>query len=147
MNTQAPTVLVIDDDHDIAELLACFLARDGLRPAIALNGIMGLQQARDLLPSVILCDSCMPGMGGLKVIERLRGDAVTAGIPIVLMSGDPGYFKDSGANAFLQKPFRITEVLAMARSFTPAATEIARESHEAWECAAQRRGHSQAVLA
>lgn len=150
MNQNASTVLVIDDDHSIAELIACFLARDKLRPVIALNGIDGLQQAQALLPSLIICDSCLPGLDGLEVIERLRGDSATAQIPIVLMSGhEAERFDGSGANAFLQKPFHMNEMVALARSFVtrPAPATAHESGHEALESAAERRCHSQAVLA
>src|ERR1051325_1876387 len=118
MNQNPSTVLVMDDDHSIAELLACFLAHAKLRPVITSDGIAGLQQARALLPSLILCDSCMPGLDGPEVIEKLRADSATARIPIVLMSGhEAARFDGSGASAFLRKPFLMNEMLTLVRSF------------------------------
>ena len=115
------TVLVIDDDHDMAELIACFLCAENFRPVIALNGPDGLAHARLLQPAAIICDSCMPGMDGLEVIETLRQNSVTTHIPILLMSGHgPGRFDGSGANAFLPKPIRVDEMLALIRSLTTA---------------------------
>ena len=115
------TVLVIDDDHDMAELIACFLSAEHFRPVIALNGPDGLAHARLLQPAAVICDSCMPGMDGLEVIETLRHDPTTTHIPILLMSGHgPGRFDGSGANAFLPKPIRVDEMLALIRSLTTA---------------------------
>ena len=119
MKQSCPTVLVIDDDHDMAELIACFLCAENFRPVIALNGPDGLAHARLLQPAAVICDSCMPGMDGLEVIEALRHDSITAPIPIVLMSGyGPGRFDGSGANAFLPKPIQIEEMLDLIRALT-----------------------------
>jgi CheY-like chemotaxis protein len=123
-------ILVIEDDHDVAELIACFLAGAKLRPVIASNGLAGLQQARSLMPSLILCDSCMPGLDGVEVISRLRADAATAGIPIILMSGyDAARFDGAGANTFLQKPFLAAELLGAVQScVTQRPVSITHES-------------------
>ena len=121
MNQPCSTVLVIDDDHDMAELIACFLCAENFRPVIALNGPDGLAHARLLQPAAVICDSCMPGLDGLEVIEALHHDPVTAHIPIVLMSGHgPGRFDGSGANAFLPKPINIEEMLGLILSLTAA---------------------------
>jgi DNA-binding response OmpR family regulator len=138
MNQQPPTVLVIEDDHDMAELIACFLVDAKIRAVIAAKGITGLEQARLLLPSLILCDSCMPGMDGLRVLEMLRANPVTAKIPIVLISGhEAARFDGSGADGFLQKPFQMTEMLAVLRSFLtkrPPDTDL-KHDRPALECA------------
>ena len=121
MNQSCATVLVIDDDHDIAELIAYFLCAENFRPVIARNGPDGLSHARLLQPAAVICDSCMPGMDGLEVIDALRHNPVTATIPIVLMSGyGPGRFDGSGANAFLPKPIHIDEMLNLIRSLIAA---------------------------
>jgi two-component system, OmpR family, phosphate regulon response regulator PhoB len=116
MIEKSPTVLVIEDDRDLAELMACFLAQGNVRPIMAANGTDGLQQARALRPSLVLCDSCLPGMDGLEVIETLRSDPGTATIPIVLMSGlDSARFDGSGANVFLPKPFHMMEMVKLVQ--------------------------------
>jgi chemosensory pili system protein ChpA (sensor histidine kinase/response regulator) len=135
MNQKVPTVLVIDDAHDVAELMACFLARARLHAVIASNGLAGLQQAQAILPSLILCDSGAAGREGLQVIERLRADPATARVPIVLMSGhgtEP--FDGSGADAFLQKPFLMSEMLAVTHRFVTRSMSETRD--EPLECAA-----------
>jgi DNA-binding response OmpR family regulator len=116
MTENSPSVLVIEDDRDIAELMACFLAEGNLRPILASNGNDGLQQARTFRPALVLCDSCLPGMDGPGVIEALRSDPETAGIPIVLMSGlDSARFDGSGANVFLPKPFHMAEMVGLVQ--------------------------------
>jgi len=131
------TVLVIDDADDVAQLLARFFARAKLHPVIASNGIAGLQQARTLLPSLIFCDADMPGLNGLQVIERLRADPATARIPIVLISGyEAARFYGSGADAFLQKPFLMNEMVALARRLV--TRRASKSGDKALECAAWR---------
>ena len=114
MNQKVATVLVIDDVPQVTELLARFLARADLYTVIAADGIIGLRQARKLLPDLILCDANLPGLDGLDLIKWLKNAPTTAHIPIVLMSGIR--CDDSGADAFLQKPFLMTEMLALVRS-------------------------------
>ena len=109
------------DENGLEKCVACFLCAEHFRPVIALNGPDGLAHARLLQPAAIICDSCMPGMDGLEVIETLRQNSVTTHIPILLMSGHgPGRFDGSGANAFLPKPIRVDEMLALIRSLTTA---------------------------
>jgi len=136
MNSFVSTVLVIEDDHSVAELIACFLAHAKLRPVIAPDGAAGLLQARALLPDLIFCDSCMPGLSGMEVIEKLRSEPATALIPVILMSGHAAErFDGSGANAFLQKPFRMTEMLALTERFVcEQSSVIADEIGHAAEC-------------
>ncbi len=128
MNRNASPVLVVEDDHDLAELISCFLADANLKSVIASNGTDGLHQAQALLPSLVLCDSCMSGLGGVEVIERLRSDPATKHIPVVLMSGhQQESFDGSGADGFLQKPFQVTEMLALVRTLIGRPDESARE--------------------
>lgn len=76
-------------------------------------------------PPPVICDSCMPDLDGLEVIEALRHDPATAHLPIVLMSGHgPGRFDGSGANAFLPKPINIEEMLGLILSLTVAEQAI-----------------------
>ena len=118
MNPKSATVLIMDDDPVLSELIACFLASAQIRAVMVMNGLTGVQQAHTLLPSLILCDSCMPGIDGLQVIEALRSASATAHIPIVLMSGHAAAsFDGCGANAFLQKPFHMAEMVALVQRF------------------------------
>jgi CheY-like chemotaxis protein len=79
------TVLVIDDDPAIVDVLEIALEDEGYRVLAAVDG-EALQVAHDLQPNLILLDIMMPGMDGVEVSRRLRADPATAGIPIVVMS-------------------------------------------------------------
>jgi DNA-binding response OmpR family regulator len=118
MKDSAPVVLVIEDDEDIAALAAYFLRRGNYQPVMAQNGIDGLRLARELSPALILCDACLPGLNGLEVLAVLRAKPAAAHAPFVLMSG---YENARGGwpmpDAFVQKPFRMEELLALVPAF------------------------------
>jgi CheY-like chemotaxis protein len=116
MSDYNATVLIVEDNDEVAELLACILTHEGIRPVLATNGVAGLHQAQALLPSLVLCDSCMPRMDGLQVLEAMRSNPSTARIPFVLMSGnDIARYHGAGATALLQKPFPMVEMLTLVQ--------------------------------
>jgi two-component system phosphate regulon response regulator PhoB len=79
------TVLVVDDDEDIVDLLKDALHTQGYQVLTAIGG-GALQVAREFHPDVILLDIHMPGMDGVEISMRLRKDPATAGIPLIAMS-------------------------------------------------------------
>jgi two-component system phosphate regulon response regulator PhoB len=75
------TILIIEDERDLAELLAFNLEKEGYRTAIALDGIQGIEAATRHAPDLILLDLMLPGMLGTEVCKLLKKNAATAGIP------------------------------------------------------------------
>ena len=103
------TVLVVDDDPSIIELVEIALEDQGYVVLSAVNGA-ALQIARDRQPDVILLDILMPGMDGVEVSKRLRADPATARIPIVAMSAQDRLQLASAQMVVddrLSKPFEI----------------------------------------
>ena len=82
----AGTVLVIDDDEDVHELLRRTLSRHGFAIESARNGDEGLRLARKLRPQVIVLDVMMPGMDGWTVLSRLKSDPETADFPVIMLT-------------------------------------------------------------
>jgi len=82
MNTRRKTVLLVDDNHDILDLLEIYLYRD-YDIATALNGFEGLEQARRHLPDCIITDIMMPVMDGIKFFNNLRKQEGAAAIPVI----------------------------------------------------------------
>lgn len=80
------TALVIEDSLTQASHLQDLLEGEGMKAVLAENGKKGLEEARRLLPDVILLDLEMPGMDGLEVCEKLKDDDKTNGIPIILFT-------------------------------------------------------------
>lgn len=117
-------ILVVEDDPDIRELIAISLRRAGFAVEPVENGERGITSARAHPPDLAIVDVMMPGISGHEVAERLASDALTAGVPILMLSarGQPRDVDDglaSGAYAYVVKPFsprelvaRVTELLA-----------------------------------
>jgi PAS domain S-box-containing protein len=80
------TVLVVDDDPGVRELLGRTLSKDGFRVETAADGPTALRRARELRPDVITLDVLMPGMDGWAVLSALKSDADLAAIPVVMLT-------------------------------------------------------------
>jgi len=124
MTTHSRTVLVVDDDEMMGELMAAVIDSKEYQTVIATNGPDGVRLAQTIGPAVVFCDLSMPGMNGEEVIRSLRADSRTAQIPFVLMTGhSPSETNQLGAEAFLQKPFRMDEVLPLLNSLVRGQEE------------------------
>jgi DNA-binding response OmpR family regulator len=117
------TILIIEDDADIAEGLNYNLKREGFRPVIAESGEKGLRLALDekQKPSMILLDLMLPGMSGMELCRRLRREPATKDTPIIMLTaraaeGDKIMGLDTGADDYIVKPFSIKEVIARVRA-------------------------------
>lgn len=110
----AHTVLIVEDDVAIIELLEEALAEAGYEVAAAM-GEDALAQARALRPAVILLDLHMPGMDGAAVSRQLHADPRTTGVPVVLMSAH-AHLHAAAASlpvmAALPKPFTLPQLYA-----------------------------------
>ncbi|NJL94869.1 MAG: response regulator [Anaerolineae bacterium] len=121
------TILIIEDEPLLAELLAALAERQGLVPYLAPDGVEGLATAKTIAPDVILCDISMPGVDGFAVLRALRNHPRTQHTPVIMMTAYSEEYcaQDAarrGADAFLVKPFMmnqlgetIAEVLARYR--------------------------------
>ncbi|MFP4597885.1 MAG: response regulator [Persicimonas sp.] len=116
-DASAPEILVIDDDPTVHALMKRFLNREGYAIRSAGSGEDGLELARTHPPNAITLDVMMPEMDGWTVLSKLKGDQVTADIPVVLLTivsnKNMGYAL--GASDYLVKPVdrkRLSSVLA-----------------------------------
>ncbi|MCA9299650.1 MAG: response regulator, partial [Phycisphaerales bacterium] len=109
----ATTVLVIDDDPTVHDLMRRFLAREGYAVHSALTGRDGVQLAKTLHPDVITLDVMMPTMDGWAVLTELKSDPAVAAIPVVMvtMVQDEPMGYALGADEFLVKPIRRARLL------------------------------------
>ncbi len=112
-------ILIIEDDQAILKLLQRGLTYEGYVVDTATDGRMGLIQARDHTPDLVILDWMLPGMDGLDVCHRLR----TAGgsIPILMLTAkdtvqDRVQGLDAGADDYMVKPFNLDELLARVRA-------------------------------
>lgn len=86
MPGQSGTILIVDDDPSVRKVAQFRLEREGYRVVTASNGDEGLRLAKSERPGVILLDILMPGMNGREVLRRLKADAETSSIPVVLLT-------------------------------------------------------------
>jgi len=118
--TRGPTVLVIDDDPAVRDLMQRSLAKDGFRVEIAADGKTGLALAKQLKPAVITLDVMMPSMDGWSVLTALKADPATADIPVIMLTivDDKQMGFALGAADYFTKPIdfqRLHHVLAKYR--------------------------------
>jgi CheY-like chemotaxis protein len=103
--------LVVDDEPDYRFLLRITLELAGYTVMEAPHGEAALESVRVSPPALVITDRMMPRMGGGMLIERLRADAGTAAIPIVMLSGTHGV--QPGADAVVMKPFEPDELIEL----------------------------------
>jgi CheY-like chemotaxis protein len=108
------TVLVVDDDDAIRDLVAMVLADAGYTVRTAADGAAAVALARATKPALILMDVNLPRLDGLSACRALRDDARTAKLPITIMSSMPvqdQQLRACRADRFLAKPFDIDRLL------------------------------------
>jgi len=111
------SVLVVDDENDIREAVSEVLADEGYEVLSAGDGAEALAQAREHHPSVVLLDLMMPGMNGWEFRAAQKGDPSLSGIPVIVLSA-LGRASGLEADAYLQKPFELDELLDAIREQT-----------------------------
>ena len=110
----AVSVLIVEDDRNIAELLQMNLEKEGYAVTIAADGGQGLQKFRSIKPDLVLLDVMMPVMDGWAVCKAIRADSQT---PIIMLTAkgetdDKVSGLKSGADDYVTKPFEMKELLA-----------------------------------
>ena len=104
------TILVVDDDPVILQLLQVNFEMEGFNVITAADGQQGVDRTRADRPDVVVSDVMMPKMSGIELVAELKGDPDTAGIPILLLTAkaqqaDIGAGMDAGADDYVTKPF------------------------------------------
>ena len=99
-------VLIVDDEEDLAAAVEVLIQRRGFRTYKVHDGLAGVAAAQQLLPDLVLLDYELPELDGLQVLERLRTEPATAGIPVLLNSAARVSLGDARrADGFLAKPY------------------------------------------
>jgi len=117
MSLHGPTVLIVDDNRGLTDLLDRFLTGHACKVMAANNGREGLELAMLLRPQAIILDVMMPDIDGWEVLQRLRAHPDTAEIPVIICSvfDDPELAYSLGASRFVPKPTRRVAVLEALR--------------------------------
>lgn len=131
------SILIIEDDADIAESLHYNFKREGYRSAIAESGEKGLRLALDekSTPSLIVLDLMLPGMSGMELCRKLRREPLTEATPIIMLTARAGESDkiaglDSGADDYIVKPFSVKEVVARVRAVLRRAEKESAPRYE-----------------
>ena len=110
----AKSVLIVEDDQNIADLLRLYLEKEGYVAAIAPDGGTGVEMFRKLQPDLVLLDVMLPVLDGWGVLRAIRQDSQT---PVIMLTakgelGDKVSGLKMGADDYVTKPFEMKEVLA-----------------------------------
>jgi len=125
----AADVLVVEDEPDIRDLIVHHLTREGYRCRTAASGPEALQRVRAVVPDLVVLDLMLPEMDGLEVCRRLRGEAATAAVPIIMLTAkadevDRVVGLEMGADDYMAKPFSPKELVARVRAVLRRARPV-----------------------
>jgi DNA-binding response OmpR family regulator len=114
-------ILIVEDDRDIAGLIAHYLEKAGYGSEIVSDGGQALASAKSTPPDLVILDLMLPGVDGLEVCKALRLDPRTAALPIIMLTARGEESErilglDSGADDYVVKPFRPNELMARVRA-------------------------------
>ena len=115
------TVLVVEDEEDILEVLQYNLQQEGYEVACCMDGLQGLEQAKKLKPDLVLLDIMLPGMDGVEICRNLKEDDSTRRIPIIMVTAkgeeiDVVLGLGVGADDYIPKPFKVRELVARVKA-------------------------------
>ena len=115
------SILIIEDDPDIRELVSYNLGKDGYTVLQAATGEEGLEQAEQARPDVVVLDVMLPGMDGLEVLRRLKAEPGLRRIPVILSTAkgedtDVVAGLELGADDYVTKPFSPKVLIARIRA-------------------------------
>jgi two-component system alkaline phosphatase synthesis response regulator PhoP len=126
------TVLVIDDEKDLIELVRYNLQNEGFEVLAARDGESGVREALDRKPDLVLIDLMLPGIDGLEVCHRLRSDERTSRIPLIMLTAksseaDRVVGLELGADDYVTKPFSLRELTARVKAVIRRAEERTKQ--------------------
>lgn len=129
----AATVLIVEDEEIVADLIRSHLEPAGFRCVHAADGAAGFRLARRQDPDLVILDVRLPALDGLEVCRRLRGDPATAELPIIMLTAcsaevDRVVGLEVGADDYVVKPFSVRELGARVRALLRRAGRTAEPS-------------------
>lgn len=115
------TIFVVEDDNAIAELIAYALRGEGFEVSTFGDGEQFLSAIKEQVPDMVLLDIMLPGFDGITILKRIRENAQTSAIPVVMLTAKSSEYDkvvglDNGADDYISKPFGVMELLARVRA-------------------------------
>ncbi len=125
----SPLVLLVDDEEDQRELMAEFVEREGFRVATAASGEEALEAIAEHRPSIVVMDLWMPGLDGWETTKRIKADAATKDIPVVIVSAHAigehlRRAREAGADAVIAKPCPPSTLVERLRALLAARQPV-----------------------
>src|ERR1700704_251567 len=126
------TIVVVDDETNIADLVELYLAREGFRVHKAHTGDAGIQAMRDPRPRLVVLDVGLPDLDGLEVCRRIRA---TSRVPVIFLTARDGEVDrvlglELGADDYVTKPFSPRELVARVKAILRRADGPPKEGPE-----------------
>ena len=132
-----PTILIVEDEADIRELVRYHLEQEGYAVEEADSGEKGLERAAATRPALVVLDLMLPGTDGLEVCRRLRTDDTLRELPVIMLTAkgtevDRILGLELGADDYITKPFSPRELVARVRAVLRRAASAAGPPHESF---------------
>lgn len=113
------TIMIVDDDQALGEMLSIVLENEGFRTVTCLDGLRAVEMFPTVEPDLILLDVMLPGIDGTEVARRIR--ATSSNVPIIMLTAksdtvDVVAGLEAGADDYVSKPFKVVELLARIRA-------------------------------
>lgn len=121
-------ILIVEDDPQVARLIALVLQRNGRKSEIVADGRSALAKAKELQPSMIFADLTIRGMGGEQLCSTLKAQPDTKDIPYVVLSGDRDIAEKArvcGADDYMGKPFEFDDLIRLVNKYARAESRKA----------------------
>ncbi|HET8796468.1 MAG TPA: response regulator [Thermoanaerobaculia bacterium] len=121
-------ILVVEDDPQVARLIALVLQRHGFDSDVVADGDSALARARDMRPVMIFADLTIKGMGGEALCSTLKAQPETREIPYIVVSGDRDIAEKArvcGADDYMGKPFEFDDLIRLVNKYARAESRKA----------------------
>jgi CheY-like chemotaxis protein len=109
-------ILIVEDDPQVARLIALVLQRSGRESEIVADGLTAMARAQEVRPDLIFADLTIKGMGGEALCSALKGEDTTKHIPYIVVSGDRDIAEKArlcGADDYMGKPFEFDDLIRL----------------------------------
>ncbi len=128
----AAKILIVEDEPAISEMIEMALSRENFDVVKATNAEEAILLLRDTLPALVLLDWMLPGTNGVEFARRIKKEALTSHIPIIMLTAkseeaDKVYGLDAGADDYITKPFSPRELIARIRAVLRRAAPLAEQ--------------------
>lgn len=116
-----PTIMVVDDEPHIRDMLTLLLEMHGFAVSTAVDGLDAWEKVNQTQPDVIILDVMMPVMDGITLCQKLRAHPETTHLPVIMLSGKTQFGAEAeglaaGANYYMWKPMKTVELVANIRT-------------------------------